>query len=367
MLPAPRAAPRFSLHTAFEGRAPGCNNRRYADKSSFMVKKSSLLKPTRLGRGGQTVSRIGLGCMPLSGAYGRRDDTDAVALVTAALNQGINFLDTADVYGAGHNETLIGGCIASRRSEVVLATKFGQVRRGEAIGVDGSPAYVKAACDASLKRLGTDYIDLYYAHRIDPAVPIEETVGAMADLVAAGKVRAIGLCEANPDTIRRANKVHPLAAVQHEYSLLYRVEAEAIANVTKELGIAFIAYSPLARGFLTGGIRLPRDIRKDARATFPAFRPENFHENMELVERLATFAKAKRWAPAQLALAWLIAQDDTIIPIPGTTSLAHLDQNIAALKLAPTPDEVEELSLLIPPGAAAGERYPPAAMATTYR
>ncbi len=336
-----------------------------------MARKFLPLKPTRLGRGGPTVSRIGLGCMPLSGAYGRLDDADAVALVIAAFNHGINFFDTADVYGAGRNETLIGGCVATRRADVVIATKFGQVRSGDAIRVDGSPAYVKAACDASLKRLGTDYIDLYYAHRIDTAVPIEETVGAMADLVNAGKVRAIGLCEANPDTIRRADKVYPLTAVQHEYSLLYRVEAEEIARTTRELGITFVAYSPLGRGFLTGGIRQPRDIGKDAgkdaRASFPAFGPENFHENLELVERLATFAKAKRCAPAQLALAWLIAQDETIIPIPGATSPAHLDQNIAALKLELTYDEVEELSLLIPPGAAAGDRYPPAAMSTTYR
>jgi aryl-alcohol dehydrogenase-like predicted oxidoreductase len=334
----------------------------------FMGKKAPLLSPVQLGKGGPAVSRLGLGCLPLSGCYGLADELEATALVHAALDHGINFIDTADVHGWGHNESLIGSCISNRRHDAVLATQFGRIGDGETSTYGhGRPEAVQAACEASLRRLKTNYIDLYYAHRVDPEVPIEETVGAMAALVQQGKVRAIGLCEASPTTIRRAHETHPLAAVQQEYSLLHRVQAEEILGTTKELGISFVAYAPLGRGFLTGGIRWPRDVGRDMRAGFPAFAGEHFQANLELVERLAIFAKAKKCTPSQAALAWLLAQDDSIVPIPGTRSAGHLDQDIGALKVQLTPEDVDELSLLIPPGAASGDRYPPAGMASAYR
>lgn len=333
-----------------------------------MVRKARLISPVRLGDSGPLVSRLGLGCLPLSGSYGATGDIEAVSLIEAALDHGINFIDTADVHGWGHNETVIGSCLLKRRPDVVIATQFGRIGDGDSsTHCQGRPAAIQAACDASLRRLKTDYIDLYYAHRVDPDVPVEETVGAMGDLVREGKVRAIGLCEASPATILRAHQTFPLAAVQHEFSLLYRSQAEEILAMAKELSIAFVAYAPLGRGLLTGGIRWPRDVGHDMRAGFPAFAPEHFQSNFELVERLAIFAKARKCTPSQAALAWLLAQDEAIIPIPGTRSIAHLEQNIAAMKINLSPEEVDELALLIPPNAASGERYPPAGMSSTYR
>jgi aryl-alcohol dehydrogenase-like predicted oxidoreductase len=314
------------------------------------------------------VSRLGLGCLPLSGSYGATGDAEGVTLIETALDHGINFIDTADVHGWGHNETVIGSALLKRRPDAVIATQFGRIGDGDSsTHGQGRPAAITAACEASLRRLKTDYIDLYYAHRVDPDVPVEDMVGTMGDLVRQGKVRAIGLCEASPDTILRAHQTFPLAAVQHEFSLLYRTQAEEILAVAKELGIAFVAYAPLGRGFLTGGIRWPRDVGHDMRADFPAFTAEHFQANFELVEHLANFAKAKKCTLTQAALAWLLAQDESIIPIPGTRSVTHLDQNIAALKINLSADEVDELALLIPPGAASGERYPPTGMRSTYR
>lgn len=311
--------------------------------------------------GSLTVPAIGLGCMSMSSIYGAADDEASIALIHHALERGVNLLDSADVYGNGHNEELIARAIEGRRDEVILATKFGQKRSAAGFAVDGSPRYVQSACDASLKRLGVDYIDLYYQHRVDPNTPIEDTVGAMAKLVAQGKVRNIGLSEAAPETIRRAHKVHPIAAVQTEFSLLYRIEAEATRRVTRELGIGFVAYSPLGRGFLTDAVKTVSDA--PAARMMPRYAEENFAHNRTLVDKIEAIARAKGCTTAQLALAWLLAQGNDVVPIPGTKRAARFDENLDALSIKLGVEEVAKLDAAIPPGAAAGTRYPLAAMA----
>ncbi|HEY1504601.1 MAG TPA: aldo/keto reductase [Stellaceae bacterium] len=320
-----------------------------------------------LGRGGIAVAPIGLGCMSFSGTYGAGDDVASAALINDALDRGITMLDTSDAYGNGHNEELVGRAIVKRRGSVVLASKFGNMRSGAPRPVDGRPEYVPMACEASLKRLGVETIDLYYAHRIDPNVPIEDTVGAMAKLVQEGKVRALGLSEAKPETIRRAHKTHPIAAVQSEFSLLYRVEAEETLRTTRELGIAFVAYSPLGRGLLTGKIDAAPSFEKgDTRGRHPRFLAENLAHNRTLVERIAAIAEEKGCTPAQLVLAWLLAQGPDVIPIPGTKHQERLDENLGALELRLTAQEVARISAAIPLGAAAGARYPEQLMAHVY-
>ncbi len=319
-----------------------------------------------LGQSDLAVSAVGLGCMSLSGIYGAADDAQSEALIQHALDQGVNHLDTSDMYGWGHNETVVGRAIKGRRSDVVLASKFGQVRRDVgANGVDGRPEYVAQACDASLARLGVEVIDLYYQHRVDPAVPVEETVGAMARLVEQGKVRFLGLSEAHPDRIRRAHAVHPIAAVQTEYSLLYRQEAEETRRLTTALGISFVAYSPLGRGFLTGAIRSLDDI-DGRRAAHPRFQAANFATNRALVAAVEALAGAKGCTPSQITLAWLLAQGDDVVTIPGTRYPARLDENMGALDITLTPEEVAALAAAVPPDAVAGTRYPAGGMAGVY-
>lgn len=310
-----------------------------------------------LGKSGLNVSVIGLGCMSMSGVYGDSDDAQSTAVIRQALDRGFNFIDTADIYGNGHNEELVGRAIKDRRAEVVLATKFGNVlHKGT---VDGRPEYVAQACEASLKRLGIDTIDLYYQHRVDPTVPIEDTVGAMAKLVQAGKVRALGLSEAHPETIKRAHKVHPIAAVQTEYSLLYRSEAEETLKATRPLGISFVAYSPLGRGILTGSVKSANEIGKDdRRGIHPRYQGENFTRNRKLVDQIEAIAAEKKCTAGQLVLAWLLAQGSDIIPIPGTKRKERLDENIGALEVKLSAADIARISAVIPAGAAAGERYP---------
>jgi aryl-alcohol dehydrogenase-like predicted oxidoreductase len=305
---------------------------------------------------------IGLGCMSLSGVYGDADDAASVALIHHAIAIGANHLDSSDMYGWGHNETVIGTALKGRRNEVFLASKFGQIKReGGGNGVDGSAAYVQQACEASLKRLGTEVIDLYYQHRVDPAVPVEETVGAMARLVEQGKVRFLGLSEASPERIRRAHAVHPIAAVQTEYSILYRTEAEATRAVTRDLGIAFVAYAPLGRGFLTGTITDLAAVG-GRRAQHPRFLPENFDHNRALVQQIEAMAAERGFTPAQLALAWLLAQGEDVLPIPGTRNPARLDENVAALGVALSAEDLARIAAAVPAGAAAGTRYPAGGM-----
>jgi aryl-alcohol dehydrogenase-like predicted oxidoreductase len=324
------------------------------------------LPQRRLGGSELTVSAIGLGCMSLSGVYGAADDEASVALIHHALDRGVNHLDSSDMYGWGHNETVVGRAIKGRRAEVVLASKFGQVQRpGQPNGVNGRPEYVIAACEKSLQRLGVEVIDLYYQHRVDPDVPIEETVGAMAALVAQGKVRALGLSEARPDTIRRAHAVHPITAVQTEFSLLYRTEAEETRQTTTALGISFVAYSPLGRGFLTGAIQSLADI-DGRRAAHPRFQAEHFEHNRKLVAQIEAMAAQKGCTPAQITLAWLLAQGGDVVAIPGTRYPARLDENIGALDVVLSAQEVAALSEAIPPGAASGTRYPAAGMGAVY-
>lgn len=321
--------------------------------------------PRRLGGSDLSVFPVGLGLMSLSGAYGKSDDEAGIRVIHHAIDRGVTFLDSSDMYGWGHNETLLGRALAGgRRGKVVLATKFGQVQRpGGANGVDGSPAHVKAACDASLKRLGVDVIDLYYQHRVDPAVPIEETVGAMAALVKAGKVRALGLSEAAPETIRRAYKVHPIAAVQSEYSLLYRKDAEETIATTRALGISFVAYAPLGRSLLTGSVRQASDIPEgDGRGRHPRFAADNLTRNLALAANVEAMAREKGATPGQIALAWVLAQGPDIVPIPGTKQTARVDENIGALDVVLSTDDVERLSAALPPGVAAGTRYAEALM-----
>jgi aryl-alcohol dehydrogenase-like predicted oxidoreductase len=296
----------------------------------------------------------------MSEFYGTADEGEAIRTIHRALELGVNFLDTADAYGPFANERLVGRALKGRRDDVVLATKFGNVRslEGERLGIRGDRLYVLASCDASLQRLGTDYIDLYYQHRVDPDTPIEETVGAMAELVEAGKVRYLGLSEAAPDTIRRAHAVHPIAALQSEYSLWSRDPESEVLQTVRELAIGFVAYSPLGRGFLSGRFRSPEDIQEgDFRRGHPRFREENFNRNLELVERVEELAAEKDVTPSQLALAWVLARGDDIVPIPGTTRVEHLEENVIALEIELTADDLRDLESVFPLGAAAGDRY----------
>jgi aryl-alcohol dehydrogenase-like predicted oxidoreductase len=314
-----------------------------------------------LGNSDLKVSAIGLGCMSMSGTYGKSDDAESIDVIRHALDLGINFLDSSDMYGWGHNEELLGRALKGRRDQVVLTTKFGQVQSADGKGnlVDGSPAYIRRACDASLKRLGVDVIDVYYQHRVDPKVPIEDTVGAMSRLIEQGKARYLGLSEAAPATIRRAHAVHRLSAVQSEYSLLYRNPAEETLPTCRELGISFVAYSPLGRGFLTGRIQdlgdLPAD---DRRRQHPRFQDRNFEHNLALIHRIEEIAKEKGVKPGQLVLAWLLAQGNDIIPIPGTKRRPYLEENMGALAIQLTVSDRERIDEAMPPGAAAGSRYP---------
>jgi aryl-alcohol dehydrogenase-like predicted oxidoreductase len=319
----------------------------------------------RLGAEGLTVSALGLGCMGMSEFYAGRDEAESLATIDRAIGLGVLFLDTADMYGPYTNEELVGRAIRGRREAVVLATKFGNVRGadGSFLGVNGRPEYVRACCDASLRRLGVDRIDLYYQHRVDRTVPIEETVGAMAGLVRAGKVRWLGLSEASPGTIRRAHAVHPITALQTEYSLWTRDPEDEVLPACRELGIGFVAYSPLGRGFLTGRFRTFEEIPDgDYRRSSPRFQGENFRKNRELVRRLEEIASAKRCAPAQLALAWLLSRGEDVVPIPGVKSRARLEENVGALGVDLTDEDLTRIERAAPPGVTAGARYPEAAM-----
>ena len=328
---------------------------------------NKVLATRRLGSSGIEVSAVGLGCMSLSGVYGASSDDEGIAIIREALDRGITLLDTSDAYGVGHNEELVGKAIKGRRSEVVLATKFGNLGgRGGKIA-DGRPEFVLSSCDASLKRLGVDVIDLYYQHRVDPDVPIEDTVGAMSRLVEKGKVCALGLSEARPETIKRAHAVHPIAAVQNEFSLLYRAEGEETLSATRDLKISFVAYSPLGRGLLTGVVEDPKSLSdSDLRRRHPRFAPENLDSNMALVHRVQEIARRKGCTPGQLALAWLLAQGDDIVPIPGTKRKARLLENIGALSVDLTAADLAQISEAVPVGAAAGSRYPEGQMKSVY-
>jgi aryl-alcohol dehydrogenase-like predicted oxidoreductase len=321
-----------------------------------------------LGGQGLRVSALGLGCMGMSQSYGPADDRESVAAIRRALDLGVTFLDTADMYGPFTNERLVGRAIAGRRDEVVLATKFGNQRRpdGSWVGINGRPEYVHSACDASLERLGVDHVDLYYQHRVDPSVPVEETWGAMKELVEAGKVRHLGISEAAPATIRKANAVHPVAALQSEYSLFSRDPERELLATVRELGIGFVAYSPLGRGFLSGRLTSssPEEFADDDfRRGHPRFEGENFARNLALVERVRQLAAEKGATPAQLAIAWVLAQGDDVVPIPGTKRRRYLEENLAALQLRLTPEDLIAIDEAAPPGAVAGERYTPAMMA----
>jgi len=322
----------------------------------------------RLGRSGPEVSAIGLGCMSLSGVYGTSDEEAGIALIHRAIDLGVDHFDSSDMYGWGQNEELLGRALKGRRNGIVIASKFGQTQRpGGANGVDGSPAYIAQACEASLKRLGVEVIDLYYQHRVDPAVPVEETAGAMARLVEEGKVRFLGLCEARPERIRRAHATHPLAAVQMEFSLLYREEATETRVLTRDLGISFVAYAPLGRSLLAGVVpNLDHLDAGDTRGRHPRFMGDNFAKNRALVERLEAIAEEKACTPAQLALAWLLTQGPDVIPIPGTKRIARLEENLGALDVRLTAAETDRISAAIPIGAAAGTRYPEGGMRGVY-
>jgi aryl-alcohol dehydrogenase-like predicted oxidoreductase len=321
-----------------------------------------------LGKSGIKVSAIGLGLMSMSGIYGNANDEESIRVIHYALDKGINFLDSADMYGWGHNEELLGRALRGRRDGVIVATKFGQVKSADGKqDVDGRPEYVMRACEASLKRLGIEMIDLYYQHRVDPKVPIEETVGAMKRLVEAGKVRAIGLSEARPGTIRRAHKIHPVTAVQNEYSLLYRVEGEETLQTTRELGISFVAYAPLGRSMLTGSVKGKADLPDgDRRLAHPRFQAEHLDKNVKIVKRLEEMAAEKKCTPAQLVLAWLLAQGKDIVPIPGTKRRQRVDENLDALDVRLSAQDVKRISEIAPPGAGAGPRYPADALKRVY-
>jgi len=319
-----------------------------------------------LGKGGLSVSTIGLGCMSLSGVYGEADDAASETLIRAAIDRGVDHLDSSDMYGWGHNELVVGRALKGLRDKVVLATKFGQTQNpGGPNGVNGRPDYVIAACEASLKRLGVEHIDLYYQHRVDPGVPIEETVGAMKRLVEQGKVRFLGLSEARPATITRAHAVHPIACVQTEYSLLYRQEAEETRATTRPLGIAFVAYAPLGRGFLTGALQDFAQI-DGRRAQHPRFQEQNFAANRKLVAEVEAIAREKGCTPSQLCLAWLLAQGEDVVAIPGTRYLPRIEENLGALTVNLSAAEVARIGAAVPSGAAAGTRYPAGGMQAVY-
>ena len=328
------------------------------------------MQQRKLGSQGLTVAALGLGCMGMSEFYGERNDEESIATIHRALDLGVTLFDTADMYGMGENERLLGRALKGRRKQAVVATKFGNVRdaNGNFIAINGRPEYVRQCCDASLQRLGMDEIDLYYQHRVDAEVPIEETVGAMAELTRAGKVRYLGLSEAGPATLRRAVNVHPITALQSEYSLWSRdVEAE-ILPLCRELGIGFVPYSPLGRGFLTGFFKKPEDVPTgDRRRDLPRFQGENFDRNRKLADRIASLAMRKRCTAAQLALAWVVAQGKDLVPIPGTKRRKYLEENVAAMKVELSPAELEEIAQQIPASAVAGQRYPEAHMKVINR
>ena len=323
------------------------------------------IEKRELGKSGLRVSALGLGCMGMSEFYGATDDAESIRVIHRALDMGLDFLDTADMYGSGSNEELIGRAIHDRRDSVILATKFGNVRTpgGGFGGINGRPEYVHAACEASLRRLNVDVIDLYYQHRVDANVPIEDTVGAMKQLVEQGKVRFLGLSEAAADTIRRANAAHPIAALQTEYSLWSRDPEDDILPTCRELGIGFVPYSPLGRGFLTGQIKTPDDFAPDDfRRRGPRFLGENFQKNLDLVAKIEELARDKGCKPSQLALAWVLAQGDDMVPIPGTKRIAYLEENMGALNVTLTPDDLARIAQISPRNAASGERYPAQSM-----
>jgi aryl-alcohol dehydrogenase-like predicted oxidoreductase len=339
-------------------------------RSAFVASMENGRMNTRRLGAGLEVSALGLGCMGMSEFYSGRDDNEALATIDRALELGITLLDTADIYGMGANEELVGRAIRGRRERVLIATKFGNVRNpdGSFKGIDGTPEYVRKACDASLERLGVDVIDLYYQHRVDPETPIEDTVGAMAELVRAGKVRWLGLSEASPASIRRAHAVHPIAALQTEYSLWSREPEDEILRTVRELGIGFVAYSPLGRGFLTGRYRSVDDFEPDDyRRNSPRFQGANFQKNLDIVKEIDAMAREKQCTTSQLALAWVLAQGEDIVPIPGTKQRKYLEENVRALEIALTREDLARLDRVLPSGRAAGDRYPAPGMRALNR